>query len=156
MINRIKKNRATRSLDMSIRLNPSATATVEERERARDLRDDKQKYIRNALGAVVTKLRGDYRDSCVQMSHLIKFVFNVYPCYKTAELPMDTFDTEVIPWAHSEDASESVAARLDEYLKSEEEASKHAAEHASLVKGISRTCYPNEEEKRKADTYSHK
>ena len=69
---------------------------------------------------------------------------------QTAAIPIDTFATEVIPWAHSEDASEGVAGQLCKYLKSEAGASKHAVEHASLVKGISRTSYPNEEERRKA------
>ena len=45
-----------------------------------------------------------------------------------AELPIDTFVTEVIPWAHSEDASEGVAALLDKYLTAEAGHLKHAAD----------------------------
>ena len=70
-----QKNRATRSLDMSIRRTPSSTA--EERERALKLRDDKKKYLQSSVDGAVTKLRGDDSDSCVNMSYLINFVVNV-------------------------------------------------------------------------------
>ena len=60
-----QKNRATRSLDMSIRRTPSSTATVEERERSLNLRAEKKQYLQSAVDGVVKKLRGDASDSCV-------------------------------------------------------------------------------------------
>ena len=53
----------------------------------------------------------------------------MYFGYITAEVPIDTFATEVIPWAHSKDASKGVVGQLDKYLKSEAGALKHAADH---------------------------
>ena len=68
-------------------------------------------------------------------------------CWIPAEVPIDTFDTEVIPWAHSADASKIVAEKIAKHLKLVEDAAKHAA-------NCTRTRHAKEEERKKSNCFN--
>ena len=68
------------------------------------------------------------------------------------DTPIDTFDTEVIPWGQTVDASvdPSVAGKLEYYHKTVVEASKHRELHSSMVGGRLLTVYPDKAQKAKS------
>ena len=83
---------------------------------------------------------------------------HVYIILTIADVPIDTFATEVIPWAQTVDATvkPSVAGKLEYYHKTVVEASKHRELHSSMVGGRVLTVYPYKAQKAKAISISNR
>ena len=75
-----------------------------------------------------------------------------------ADTPIDTFATEVIPWAQTVDATNNpvVAGKLEYYQEMVVEASKHRELHSSMVGGRVLTVYPYKAQKAKAISISNR